>query len=1021
MEINIEIFNKLVSFIDNAIKNETYELEARFFKINEDTFTKIFQKLTFSKDNNGFGYKYTMKNILDVILDKKSVEEGYESIRLSVLGKDDIKKYCILNNTENLNTVFIEKENIDKIDEKNYNLRFSLKNELPKNNIIQKNIDLILSTNSEKLYRVKNRYSIITDDNLFQIDMTCVKSGIGKTLAESNALKERISYEVEIEFIGRKQAINNKKNIDNESIANKLLYHCYNILKVINNSDIILTNSLITQIKNNYKKLANLKSDDDFIAASPVTLHREHLFKTEEKNIFGNYAVTLKADGERNFLYVDKTSHKLYLFNGGFQFIDTGYYDDEWTDTLIEGEYIDNIKSFFMYDILFSKGVDVRKRYLMDIKKDTKFETRLTILDNFLRSQTRKLSSNFTEETALLLYNKRYIQTVRSDGSDIFEKTKELWDTRKLSKFNVDGIIFTPKYEHYPSKGVSWYSLFKWKPPELNTIDFLIRSLKDDNGNEIKSPHIDIITRDDGKKETVLKQYKTFQLFVSGEKKTLKKYEHGKNDYNNKNSYSTRRVPVLFNPFNMDEQNSKTYNLANLIINDDEKIYAIDPLTFDKEEIYSDIIAELGYDLNASEGFKWVPIRFRRLKTEQYKLGKNFGNSEKIAIDIFRAINEPVSEEMITTGNIPVQEIINQKDAKQYYQRSNDKKRFPYQNFHNLYIKYQLLYLTSPNYIHDYKSGVYGKILDLCCGRGVDINKIKDAKYAEIVGIDKDYKNIKEAQEWYKTMIPSPKPKAFYTRGDTSKLIFPNQDAGESEYEKENLRKCIPTKYIFDTVSLQFCFHYFYENEITLRTAIQNITDNLKIGGFVIGTTFDGMRVHEQFSNGDSIEGKLFDGTVMWKIDKKYPTKKISFTEKTPHFGKVIDVFIKTIGVVHPEYLVNFNYLDKIMSEYGFSKVFIKPFSEFHQELMEHKNLMNLNDKKLETFVQFAENMSEEEKRLSFLYSGFIYKKEKNASDTSFKKLIQLMEKDAKLKKKDIPEDVYIVDEDTDELIINSK
>ena len=1005
MEINIEVFNKLVLLIDSSKKNKTYEFEARFFKINKENFDKVFQKLTFSKDNNGYGFSYTMKNILDVILDKKSIENGYESIRLSINGTDDIKKYWLNENIEGLNTTFIEKENLDKIDESNYNLRFSLKNELPKNNFLKKNINQITSNNIEKLYRFKNRYSIITDDNLFAIDLTSVKSGLGKTFRDSNVLQELITYEIEIEYI------NKDIELDIEVITNKLLYHCYNILKVINNSDIIIPNNLAIKIKNNYKNLASLKSYDEFIAASPVTLHIEHLIKSDQKNIYGNYAVTLKADGERNFLYVDKDSSKIYLFNSGFHFIDTGYYDDNWKDTLIEGEYIESSNSLYMYDILFSKGIDVRKRYLVDIKKDPKYETRLSILDNFLKSGSRKLCDNFAINKAVNLYNKKYIQSVRADGSDIFQKTKELWDSRKMSNFNVDGIIFTPKYEHYPNKGISWYFLFKWKPPYLNTIDFLIRSLKDDNGNDIKSPFIDVITRPDGKTETILKQYKTFQLYVSGDKKI----------YGNKNSYNTKRQAVLFNPFDMDNENSKKYNMAKLIIDDDEKIYANDPITDEKEEIYSDIIVEFGYNLDEKEGFKWIPIRYRKLKTEQYKLGKYFGNAEKIAIDNFRAINNPVTEEMITTGNIPVLNAEQQKDTKQYYQRSDNKRRFPYQNFHNLYIKFQLFYLTSPNYIHEYKSGINGKLLDLCCGRGVDINKIKDARYAEIVGIDKDYKNIKDAQEWYKTMIPSPKPKAYYVRGDTSKLIFPNQDCGISEFDKENLKKFIPTKYMFDTVSLQFCFHYFFESEITLRTIIQNMNDNLKIGGFVVGTTFDGQRIYDELKDKDSIMGKTFDGELMWKIDKKYSGTKLAFTEKKANFGKVIDVLIQTIGQVHPEFLVNFNYLDKIMQEYGFSKVFIKPFSEFHNELIERKNIMNVDDKKFDNFVKIAESMSEEEKRLSFLYSGFMYKKDKNSSDTLFKKLVDLKDKETKVrKKKDLQEDLYVTNEETEELIVNT-
>jgi SAM-dependent methyltransferase len=451
----------------------------------------------------------------------------------------------------------------------------------------------------------------------------------------------------------------------------------------------------------------------------------------------------------------------------------------------------------------------------------------------------------------------------------------------------------------------------------------------------------------------------------------------------------------------MDEKNSEKYNVAKLLIEDDEKIYANDPLTNEKVEIYDDIIVEFGYDPEQEHNFNWKPYRFRRDKTSLYKNGKEvFGNGEKTANDIFKSIQLPITEEMITTGNIPVLEesgtIINQYP---YYVRNNNeegkRERMPYQNFHNHYVKYQLLYFSSPCYINEYKTGFHGKILDLCCGRGVDINKIKRARYSEIVGIDIDSQNIKDAQEFYKSFMPP--PKAFYVRGDTRKLIMPEQACAETEFEKMYTKKFIPTKYLFDTVSLQFCFHYFFEDEITFRTILQNMNDNLKIGGFVIGTTFDGERVYNLLQKTDSISGKKYSGEIMWKIEKKYNTK-FSFTDKRGNFGKKIDVFVKTIGAVHSEYLVNFNYMTKIMQDYGFSLVFIKPFEELYNELMEGKNKMDLSNRELEKDMESVKKMSEDEKRFSFLSSAFMFKKEKNSPDSLMKKLVELMEKKHKVR-----------------------
>ena len=46
-------------------------------------------------------------------------------------------------------------------------------------------------------------------------------------------------------------------------------------------------------------------SKSNFIAASPVTIHKENIIRSQEiPNIYNRYAVTLKADGERYFLYI---------------------------------------------------------------------------------------------------------------------------------------------------------------------------------------------------------------------------------------------------------------------------------------------------------------------------------------------------------------------------------------------------------------------------------------------------------------------------------------------------------------------------------------------------------------------------------------------------------------------------------------------------------------------------------------------------------------------------------------------
>ena len=78
----------------------------------------------------------------------------------------------------------------------------------------------------------------------------------------------------------------------------------------------------------------------------------------------------------------------------------------------------------------------------------------------------------------------------------------------KKITFESDGLIFTPILEHYQKRGGSWFSLFKWKPAELNSIDFLIKIVKNDDGQDEINPLIKEKTNADGKVKEHLKDTK---------------------------------------------------------------------------------------------------------------------------------------------------------------------------------------------------------------------------------------------------------------------------------------------------------------------------------------------------------------------------------------------------------------------------------------------------------------------------------------------------------------------------------
>ena len=993
MELSPKSYDKLKQFIKKSKKENYLEFEINFNdqQIDQKKFESVFNKLTFSQNNNGLGLTKTIIQHLDIYL--KS--ENNSRSRMTILDEKAIKKYWLGIELDDSDFILEEKEKIEKYDDEDYHFRMNLSKEIPKETFLEKNISLLKANNTNKYYRLKNRYSIKSPDGLFTFDLTIVKQGFGSNFKQSKTLNSSPKFEIEIEFNNKKET---KK--DEETILKEFIQYIYLILSTLNDSNQLMSQVKMDEIIYEYERLVDVnKNSNFFIAANPITLHKRNLIKSDEiKNIYNRYGVSLKADGERFFAYVNKLGI-IYYFNNNKNVLFSGYSCKSYSQSLIEGELIvlENKKIFYAYDMLFSKGNDVRRKLLVSLRKkdesyDEKLDGRYDMLNKFRKSKDFKEEKSIHQHDIIEFKIKPIKFSLKSDGSDIFEKSNELWSSRAQNEFEVDGMIYTPIYTHYPMKGGKWDYLFKWKPPHLNSVDFLVKFMKDENGVIINSPHIDNVKRIDKKVERQIKIYRTLELYVGG-----MNYE-----YNNKFKRMMSTIkPILYNPLRVENVELNENNSSKIFIDGSEKIYSFDPITKVKEEINDDTIVEFAYNVDESNGFQWTPIRVRHDKTNQYKEGKPmYGNNEKTANDIFISIKNPVTEEMITTGQVDISNDPMIGDNKSYWTalestNENKKKRYPFQNFHNLYIKNQLFYISSPTFLHDYSSGQHGKILDGCSGKGVDIIKIRKANYAEVVGIEIDEIAVQHAQNYYKTSVSRPKPKAFYVRGDMSKLIFPNQSCAFTESGRIYTKKFIPNKHYFDTMCLMFCVHYFFKNEISLRTIIQNINDSLKINGYIIGTCFDGANLYKLLQNKSSISGKTFEGETMWKIDKAYKGR-MAFGAKNANLGKEIDVFVQTIGYVHKEYLVNFAYFEKIMNEYGFEKIIIKPFEDFYNELKAGENIMNMDEQELSKMKGFIEKMSDVEKEFSFLSSAFIFKKVEHSSDSLFSKLVGLMEKEEK-------------------------
>lgn len=942
--------DELTKLIKKGISDKKLEFEMRITNnITQNTFKNVLNGFLFNKSNRGQGLKYAVTSVL-------SVSNDTDTVRVNIIGQDSIRLFWLRDELNEEISYNVElKERKYNYDFSDYPIRISLSEEKEGGDVKE-----LINTKSMKTYRCKNRYEIISADKQFRFDLTTVKMAKGRNLRESLIFKKVPHYEIEMEYIGEEGS--------SSDILHSFIRNCTLLLQMYQQTNDLITTSELDTVIIAYNNLVNMKKSDKFhfIAANPVTLHIQNLSEDYNPSIVGAYGVTDKADGIRNFLYIH-TDGEFYLIDNNRRVIKCDIVSTKWANSLVEGEYMEDINKFYAYDMLFERGNDIRSKHLH--KKAG--ECRLSYLSSLIKDLDNKTVTE-RSDISIMIKNKIY---QFATGKDIFDKANLIWSKRGSYEYHIDGMIFIPYNTGYPLKSGTWDRLFKWKPEQLNSIDFLIKVVRNEKGTPKRSPYID---------GDNVAQYKSLELKVGGYRDTINKAN---------GQWTKKCVPIDFSP----PDSPANIGIANVPIDESGRIICQDPLNGRYYKIKDEMIVEFVYQKDPL--FYWKPIRVREDKTERYRAGDPiFGNSEFVANDNWITIQNPVTEEMITLGKI--QDYIMEKAVKQAQNRSknvnnkskkidfsedksnsyysntdtnkfNYSERLPFQHFHNSVVKKELIKEVAPSTLTD-SSIPIGKLLDLAAGKGGDLPKWKDSLYKEVIGLDIDKSGLEYAEQFYKNYKGKPKPEVHYIWADSSKLIFPDYVAAMDSSARDKLENYLSEQNQFDVVSLQFALHYFFKSEITLRTLLQNVTDNLKVGGHFIGTCFDGMKLNKELKKSDKIEGTL-DGKTIWKISKEYTgTNAIN----RANYGKAIDVYVTTIGQNYTEYLVNLTYFAKICKEYGLELVKEESFEEYYKRAKDN---------------QHAKEMSEVEKQFSFFSSVFIFKKSKEPSTAPAKRLEKLL------------------------------
>ena len=901
-------------------------------------------------------------------------------------------------------------------------------------------------SDSKKLFRHINRvrfshpqYPVFADISIIKGSRKSGKVPIPQyTIQEAGVFDGIESYEVELELDNTKVGVGT--NFDTASKLLDAIRKCIRIiLSALQGTNYPIAYSERDRILQSYMRLIHGETYEerrvitkDFIGPSSYTLQIENITKDKSAvpKILENYTVTDKADGDRKMLYIGENG-RIYMIDTNMNVIFTGTYTNEKSlyDSLIDGEHIlhdkrgEFINLYAAFDIYYVHKKSVRE--LAFIKCDSE-EDDEEKSQNLFRLNLLKQAIGLLNPKSILDTGKgKEKDNDKNHPCDFHIKYKEFYNTSKnktifeacssimsnikqgLFEYNTDGLIFTPCNTGVGSNVVgkagplsksTWEQSFKWKPSEFNTIDFLVSIKKDQNGKD-EIHNIFQEGKNVGAAQNVI-QFKTLVLrcgFDVNNHRYINPFEDVINnnlpnkDYNNEERYK----PVPFQPTNPYDP---TASYCNVLLHKDGN-GDLFMKTEEGEYFEEDNIVEFKYDINLEGAWKWIPLRMRYDKTAELRAGlRNYGNAYHVANSNWHSIHHPVTEDMIITGEGIPEEVV---DDDVYYNRaSKDTTTKSLRDFHNLYVKRKLILGASKR---------KDTLIDFAVGKAGDLPKWIRAHLSFVFGIDISRDNIQNTIDgacvrYLKSFEKNNRdeiPSAIFLQGNsgvnirTGKAFMTEKEKtiaralfGNGAKDRKELKEGVYNNYGvghdgFNVSSCQFALHYFFENNTVFHSFLRNLTECTKVGGYFIGTCYDGKVVFDKLRQKNKNESIsiMRNDRKMFEITKLYD--ETSFPDNEMSIGYTINVYQESINKTFAEYLVNFDYFVRMMENYGFviltreesEKMDLPNGTGLFSDLYTHmeREIERIPNRQYDYGV--SNKMNSDEKWISFMNRYFVFRK----------------------------------------------
>ena len=1023
------------------------ELEVRFgtkhwnpiTRIDFDNVISKLKSLGFAAVEEGGAYHLNIRNEYKA----RDGDRRISSVRTTLAGLRNIQSYCRTDHFDTNNPpsyiTFTSKKpketssgRLRPLDFHDFQFRVNYKEEVP----LRPTFTIVREIlgnwkDSKKVFRLLKRFTFVHTDYPLKVDCSMIRSSRqqrGQLVPEyrvndSGLFSNPLSYEIEIEL----DPASRSPEAAAKDVLQSLRHTIKTVLSALQGTNFPISYAEQDRVLGDYLRITRGpgKHDTrrigsrDFVGPSSVSLELPNVAPLEKDsrapNIRLPYTVTDKADGIRKLLMIAQGG-RVYLIdvNMKVQFAGMMCETKDLHGTIIDGEHVLHdrygkfINHYLAFDLYFLGGKDIRDLPFCEVPdqgpEEKKGSYRLPRLNKALSQATFK--GVVGDALPLHIQLKTFYV---SSGVEIFSNCAAILRKSKdgLLIYETDGLIFTPADKAVGSSTVgrapppgkkTWPWSLKWKPPEFNTVDFLVTTKRREDGEEF----IGNIFQDGENMHaaTQLTQYKTLILRVGFDER-----KHGfldpcrdviEDKVPSRTTQGGSYKPVPFYP--SDPTPDYPGYIANVVLerSGDGKHMLIE----DRTESFGDkTIVEFRFDRSAEPFWQWIPIRVRKLKTAEFRAGKrNYGNAYHVAQSVWRSIHNPVTEAMITTGkNIPS----DLAGADIYYNRRGGENRTrALRNFHNLFVKRRLILAAAQR-----RPG--GKLIDMTVGKAGDFPKWMAAGLSFVFGLDISRDNIRNRLDGacarylgfrrrYRSV-----PAALFVVANSALNIRSGEAAsddtgrkitravfGEGSDSQKTLGKGVAKQFAagkegFDVVSNQFSIHYFFKNRQTLNGFLRNVAECCRLGGYFIGTSYDGRAVFRQLEGKEVGEGisVVHNGQKIWGITKQY--QSASFENNASCLGYRVDVYQESINKVFPEYLVNYDYLIHLMESYGFALP-----DEEEVEAMQlpggigtFQGLFNRLEADVAagrlrpSDVGEALAMTADEKRISYLNRYFIFKK----------------------------------------------